>query len=160
MQRRSLFRGTGLLAGWAAFARRGLAATTARAVPAPETDFDEEGFDEQLDEGAYGDAAMAKGDFDEMTAEDFVAFDDAHGGKVGKAAFAAGDVAGHEVRDRLVHRGVAGTTPDDPHALASPASTCSVARSTSRSSLAAPPDAMAQPTASMSPAARTFCRKL
>ena len=30
MQRRSLFRGTGLLAGWAAFARRGFAATTAR----------------------------------------------------------------------------------------------------------------------------------
>ncbi len=53
-----------------------VAATTARAVPAPETDFDEEGFDEQLDEGAYGDAVMAKGDFDEMTAEDFVAFDE------------------------------------------------------------------------------------
>jgi DNA-directed RNA polymerase subunit beta' len=53
-----------------------VAATTARAVPAPESDFDEEGFDEQLDEGAFGDAVMAKGDFDEMTADDFVAFDE------------------------------------------------------------------------------------
>jgi DNA-directed RNA polymerase subunit beta' len=53
-----------------------VAATTARAAPAPETDFDEEGFDEPLDEGAFGDAVMAKGDFDEMTAEDFVAFDE------------------------------------------------------------------------------------
>jgi DNA-directed RNA polymerase subunit beta' len=53
-----------------------VAATTARAVPAPESDFDEEGFDEPLDEGAYGEAVMAKGDFDEMTAEDFVAFDE------------------------------------------------------------------------------------
>ena len=53
-----------------------VAATTARAVPAPESDFDEEGFDEPLDEGAFGDAVMAKGDFDEMTAEDFVAFDE------------------------------------------------------------------------------------
>jgi len=53
-----------------------VAATTARAVPAPESDFDEEGFDEQLDDGVYVDAVMAKGDFDEMTADDFVAFDE------------------------------------------------------------------------------------
>jgi DNA-directed RNA polymerase subunit beta' len=53
-----------------------VAATTARAVPATESDFDEEGFDEQLDDGVYGDAVLAKGDFDEMTADDFVAFDE------------------------------------------------------------------------------------
>jgi DNA-directed RNA polymerase subunit beta' len=54
-----------------------VAATTARAVPAPESDFYEESLDDQLDDdGAYGDAVTAKGDFDEMTADDFVAFDE------------------------------------------------------------------------------------
>jgi DNA-directed RNA polymerase subunit beta' len=52
-----------------------VAATTARAVPAPESDFYDESFDESLDE-PFGDPALAKGDFDEMTAEDFVAFDE------------------------------------------------------------------------------------
>jgi hypothetical protein len=52
-----------------------VAATTARAVPATESDFFDESFDEPLDE-PFEEAVLAKGDFDEMTAEDFVAFDE------------------------------------------------------------------------------------
>jgi hypothetical protein len=53
-----------------------VAATTARAVPAPESDFYDEGFDEPLEDGDFEDAAIPKGDFDEVTADDFVAFDE------------------------------------------------------------------------------------
>jgi hypothetical protein len=53
-----------------------VAATTARAVPAPESDFYDEGFDEPMEEGDFEDAAIPKGDFDEVTADDFVAFDE------------------------------------------------------------------------------------
>jgi DNA-directed RNA polymerase subunit beta' len=53
-----------------------VAATTARAVPATESDFYDESFDEQLDEGVFSDAVIPKGDFDEMTADEFVAFDE------------------------------------------------------------------------------------
>lgn len=54
-----------------------VAATTARAVPAPEADFYEESFDDQLDDdGVYEDAVTAKGDFGEMAADDFVAFEE------------------------------------------------------------------------------------
>jgi DNA-directed RNA polymerase subunit beta' len=53
-----------------------VAATTARAVPATESDFYDESFEEPLDEGVFSDAVIPKGDFDEMTAEDFVAFEE------------------------------------------------------------------------------------
>jgi DNA-directed RNA polymerase subunit beta' len=53
-----------------------VAATTARAVPQPDSDF-EEGFDEQLDgEGAFEDSLSTEGDFDEMTADEFAEFDE------------------------------------------------------------------------------------
>src|SRR5262249_52030374 len=54
-----------------------VAATTARAVPEPEPDFEEEGFDEQLDgEGAFDDAASVDGEFDEMAADAFAEFEE------------------------------------------------------------------------------------
>jgi hypothetical protein len=53
-----------------------VAATTARAVPQPDSDFDE-GFDEQLEgEGAFEDSLSTEGDFDEMTADEFAEFDE------------------------------------------------------------------------------------
>ena len=51
-----------------------VAATTARAVPVAESDYDEEGFDEQLD--GDEDAVSAEGDFDDMTADEFAEFEE------------------------------------------------------------------------------------
>ena len=51
-----------------------VAATTARAVPQPEADFDEEGFDEPLD--AEEDVVPAGGDFDEIAVDEFAEFDE------------------------------------------------------------------------------------
>jgi len=51
-----------------------VAATTARAVPQPEPDFDEEVYDEQLD--GDEDVVTAGGDFDEMPVDEFAEFDE------------------------------------------------------------------------------------
>jgi len=54
-----------------------VAATTARAVPEPEPEFDEEGFDESLDgEGEYEDVVSGDGDFDEMSENEFAEFEE------------------------------------------------------------------------------------
>ncbi len=51
-----------------------VAATTARAVPQPEADFDEEGFEEPLD--VEEDVVAPEGDFEEMTADEFADFEE------------------------------------------------------------------------------------